>query len=112
LKLLTEDAVLICKHPQGRVKIETGQNLVTIHKRRVLVQSDPEGKEIKGCANVSAINVPCTLTLAVRAGYSGLLRIKKKPVCLDTVTGLTNGQPPGTFSYVVSDPGQQLVTER
>ncbi len=112
MKLLTEDAFLICKHPNGRVQIETRQNLVTIHKRRVLVEADPQGKVIKGCANVSAINVPCTLTLAVRVGYSGLLRIDQKPVCLDTVTGLTNGQPPGTFTYVVRDPGQKLVTER
>jgi len=55
---------------------------------------------------------PCLTTLAVRDGYSNLVRIDQHRVCLDTVTGLTDGTPPGIVVYTVRDPGQPFVTER
>ncbi len=48
----------------------------------------------------------------MQQGYSEWLRIGGKRVCLDTVTGLTDGTPPGTVKYEVRDPGQRLVEER
>jgi len=106
--ILTEDAVLVCKHELGRVGIETKQKLVTIHGRRVLVEPDPEGRPIKGCPMVVPFK-PCLVTLLVREGYSKLLSIGGIKVCLDTVTGLTDGTPPGTVMYKVNDAGQKLV---
>lgn len=110
MHLLTEDAVIVCKHELGRAAIAAGQGLVTIGSRKVLVENDPEGRLITGCPNLGATIKPCTATLAVRAGYSNLLRINNRRVCLDTVTGLTDGTPPGMVKYEVRHPGQQLVT--
>jgi hypothetical protein len=54
---------------------------------------------------------PCKNTLKVLRGYSDWIRIDERRVCLDTVTGLTDGTPPGTVKYIVADPGQQLASE-
>jgi len=109
--LLNEDAVLVCKHEMGRVSIEATQHLVTIAGKPVLVEPNPERRAIKHCPNYGITVKPCTLTLAVAEGYSALLRIQGKRVCLDTVTGLTDGTPPGTVKYKVNSPGQAFVFE-
>lgn len=109
--LLTEDALLVCKHELGQVANTTSQSLVTIHRRKVLVDSNPEGRPITGCPNIGATIKPCTTTLKVTAGYSSLIRINGRRVCLDTVVGLTDGTPPGLVEYKVRHSGQNLVTE-
>lgn len=111
--LLTEDAKLVCKHQLGVIQNEPTQTLVTANGRRLLVDSDPEGKEINGCPNVNpAVGLRrCMTTLRVREGYSELLRIDGKRVCLDTLMGLTDGTPPGFVQYIVSLPGQDFVSE-
>ena len=108
---LTEDATLVCKHELGIVGIRRSQDLVRIEGRAVLVRRDPEGRPIVGCPNVGATIKPCTNTLKVRVGYSDLIRIEDRPVCLDTVVGLTDGTPPGVVEYKVRSPGQDLVEE-
>jgi hypothetical protein len=112
MKWLTEDAVINCKHELGIVHILLPlQGLVTIEGRKVLVQNDPERKPITGCPNIGATIKPCTKTLAVEQGYSAFLQIDGRAICLDTVTGLTDGTPPGIVKYKVSRPGQALVEE-
>lgn len=111
MKLLTQDAVLVCAHENGLVGIVPSQQLVTIQGRCVLVEPDPETRPIVGCPMVGVGIYPCNQTLKVQAGYSAFIRIDKRSVCLDTVTGLTNGTPPGTVIYKVRSPGQDLVTE-
>jgi hypothetical protein len=111
MRWLTEDAVLVCDHEQGLVGIVASQGLVTVEDRRVLVETDPEQRPIAGCPNYGPAIKPCTSTLRVRTGYSDLLRIEGRRVCLDTVTGLTDGTPPGTVRYKVRRPGQALVSE-
>jgi hypothetical protein len=106
--ILTEDAVVVCKHETGRVGIKATQKLVTIHGRCVLVEPDPVGRPISGCPMVVPFK-PCLVTLLVRKGYSDLLSIGGAKVCLDTVTGLTDGTPPGTVMYKVNDAGQKFV---
>ncbi len=110
MRLLTEDAVVVCKHEMGIVSIPPTQELVTIEGRKVLVETDPEGQSISRCPLVFPFK-PCLLTLPVQEGYSGLLRIEGRRVCLDTLTGLTDGTPPGTVMYKVNQPGQELVAE-
>ena len=109
--LLNEDAVLVCKHELGHVSIEAIQNLVTIGGRRVLVEPNPEHRGISRCPNYGITVKPCTRTLAVERGYSKLLRIQGKRVCLDTVKGLTDGTPPGIVEYKVRSAGQEFVFE-
>jgi hypothetical protein len=108
---LTEDAALICNHVNGVVKIVPTQDLVTIQGRKILVEPDPEGRPISGCPNMGATIKPCTTTLKVQAGYSAELRIEGRRICLDTVTGLTDGTPPGTVDYRVRNAGQNFVSE-
>ena len=111
MKLLTVDALLICNHILGTVGIKATQDLVTIEGRRVLVETDPEGRPITGCPNFGAAIKPCQNTLRVQEGYSDWMRIEGRRICLDTVTGLTDGTPPGVVMYRVRDPGQELVAE-
>jgi len=114
VKWLTEDAKLICKHG-GRVGNQPSQDWVTIESRKVLIQPDPEGRSISMCPNININIKPCATTLKVTRGYSDFIFVTvgdaKFPVSLDTVTGLTDGTPPGTVNYVVNDPGQQFVSE-
>ncbi|MBI3560630.1 MAG: hypothetical protein HY080_02790 [Gammaproteobacteria bacterium] len=111
MKLLTLDATLVCAHENGVVGMAVSQHLVTINGRPILVEADPEQRPIVGCPMVGIGIYPCNQTLKVQAGYSDLIRIDKHRVCLDTVTGLTNGTPPGTVIYKVRSPGQNLVSE-
>jgi hypothetical protein len=111
VKLLTEDAVLVCDHVLGKVSNVPTQDLVTVEGRQALVETDPEGKSISGCPNVGATIKPCQMTLKVQVGYSDFIRIDNRRVCLDTVTGHTDGTPPGVPKYTVRSAGQTLVSE-
>jgi hypothetical protein len=111
MKLLTEDAVLICNHELGIVDIRATQNLVSIEGRQLLVERNPESRLIKGCPNIGATIKPCQQTLRVQTGYSDFIRIEGQRICLDTVTGLTDGTPPGTVVYKVRNPGQSFVSQ-
>ncbi len=111
MKLLTEKAVLVCNHELGIVQNQPTQRLVRISAARVLVEINPEGRTIKGCPNIGIGIKPCTTTLRVETGYSALLRIDGRRICLDTVTGMTDGTPPGTVHYKVRSPGQPFVSE-
>ena len=111
MKILTQDALLVCNHELGTVQIRPSQEWVTVNGRAVLVDNDPEGRPITGCPNVGATIKPCLRTLRVQSGYSDWVRIDGQRVCLDTVTGLTDGTPPGTVQYKVRQPGQDLVEE-
>ena len=110
--VLTEDAVIVCSHELGLVRIEATQDLVTVAARRLLVEVDPEGRPIVGCPNIGVAIKPCTSTLRVQAGYSEWLRISGRRICLDSIRGLTDGTPPGVVDYKVRHPGQDLVAER
>jgi hypothetical protein len=107
---LTEDAVLVCTHELGKVGIKATQDFVTVDGRSVLVETDPEGRPISHCPNYGPTIKPCTTTLKVTVGYSDLLRIDSRRVCLDTVKGLTDGTPPGTVEYKVRSAGQEFVS--
>jgi hypothetical protein len=107
---LTEDAGLFCKHGPGKVSIQATQELVTVEGRRVLVEPDPVGRPISGCPSVVPFK-PCLTTLAVQKGYSEFIRVENRRLCLDPVTGFTDGTPPGVVMYVVRTAGQNFVSE-
>jgi hypothetical protein len=111
VKILTEDAKLVCVHPLGQVVIKASQRWVTVVGRAVLVSSDPEVCTITKCTNLVTPNVPCSRTGAVVKGYSTFVRIDGRAVCLDAVSGLTNGTIQGTVRYSVAAPGQSFVAE-
>lgn len=111
MRWLTRNALLVCAHESGFVGIIASQRLVTVDGVPVLVERDPEGRPIAACPWLQPGLKPCTTTLPVQQGYSSSIRIDGRRVCLDTVTGLTDGTPPGTFTYSVRTPGQSLVSE-
>lgn len=110
MNILTEDAKLVCKHELGTVQITVTQDLVTVGGRRILVERNPERRPITNCPNTGPTIKPCQMTLNVEHGYSDLIQINGSRVCLDTITGLTDGTPPGTVKYKVRSPGQSLVS--
>lgn len=110
--ILTEEARLVCKHEVGRITNKPSQDWVTIGKIPVLVENDPEGRVINGCPVVPPIGRPCVTTLKVQTGYSDWIRVGGKRMCLDTVTGFTDGTPPGVVKYKVNFAGQEFVSEK
>jgi hypothetical protein len=107
---LTEDAGVYCKHGPGKVAIHATQDLVTVEGRRVLAEPDPVGWRIDGCPSVVPFK-PCLTTLVVQKGYSQFIRVQNRRLCLDTITGYTDGTPPGVVMYEVRDAGQHFVSE-
>jgi hypothetical protein len=109
MRLLTEAATLKCQH-MGAVANVPSQQWVRIGGRRVLVENDPEGRDIDRCPNRGPEGIkPCTNTLLVHEGYSTFVRIDGHAVCLDDLWGLTDGTPPGAVRYTVLDAGQDFV---
>ena len=105
---MTEDATVVCDHQYGNVQgFDPAQGWVTVMRRRILVEPDPVGRTIAGCPNLPPMGKPCTNTMAVASGYSALIRIDGRRVCLDTVVGMTNGVAP--VLYRVRNPAQELV---
>jgi len=109
MKVMTEDAIVVCTHQLGNVGNQPSQALVTVNGRKVLVDNDPESRNVRLCPNIGVTMKPCTTTLKVVAGYSTLVKVDGHAVCLDTVTGMTDGTPPGIVQYQVRAAGQQLV---
>ena len=110
--VLNEKAVLICLHVRGIITNKLAQDYVRIAKSPVQIDNDPEGRNIVGCPNIGVGIKPCTNTLQVRKGYSTWVKINGRGICLDTVTGLTDGTPPGVVMYIVREPGQRFVSEK
>lgn len=107
--VLNEDALIVCRHELGKVKLEPVQDWVRIEGKRMLIEPDPEQRQINGCPNIGPTIRPCQTTLKVRSGYSVFVRVDANPVCLDSIVGLTDGTPPGVVDYKVNKPGQNLV---
>lgn len=106
MKVLVLPGVLRCGH-DGKVANVASQQWVRVAGAPVLVATDPEGRDISMCPNISTNTKQCNHTLVVFRGYSDLLRIDGHQVCLDSVEGFTDGVPPS--HYTVRDPGQVLV---
>lgn len=108
MKLLVTAAILRCGH-DGLVKNMPSQQWVRVAGLPVLVDHDPQGRDIAMCPNVGINIKPCNRTLLVQKGYSAFVRINAKAVCLNTVEGFTDGTPPGAVKYTVRRPGQGFV---
>ena len=108
--LLTEKAVLGCGHG-GLVSNVPTETFVFIEGTRLLLDNDPENKPVAKCP-IAPPAKPCTLTRDVKAGYSNLLYIDGRGVCLSNLMGLTDGVIPAAVStYSVLSAGQDFVSE-
>lgn len=110
LRALRADALVLCTHELGRVSLAPSQSWVRVGGVPLLVARDPERRRIAGCPNATVVTKPCTTTLAARTGYSDLVRVDGRALCLDSLTGTTDGQG-GVYRYEVEDAGQDLVVE-
>ncbi|YCK82563.1 hypothetical protein M1D89_04815 [Arthrobacter sp. D3-18] len=108
MRILVKEAVLRCGH-DGKVENVPSQAWVRIKESPILVDDDPQGRDITMCPHISVNIKPCRKTLPVIRGYSTFVTIGGKAVCLDTLEGFTNGTPPGAVKYTVRSPGQTLV---
>ncbi|WP_428262852.1 hypothetical protein [Haliangium sp.] len=106
MRVLIDKSQLQCGH-EGKVTLSASQTWVRIAGDPILVEGDPVGRPILGCT--MGATAPCTVTVAVAHGYSDLVRIDGKRVCLDPLTGPTSGAPPG---FRVDDARQTLVSEK
>lgn len=112
--LLTLNALEVCSHELGVVVTECTQKWVTISgedpakKVPILIEPDPVNRTISGCPNINVGIAACDKTGVPSQGYSSFLRIDGKPVCLDNLTGPTDGTP-GDFVYEVRSAGQNFV---
>jgi hypothetical protein len=109
--VLNEKASLSCNHP-GAVQNFPSQDWVTIEKQRMLVEPDTVKWEITGCPNEPPAMKPCKITETVESGYSTWIRVNGKRICLDTLTGFTDGIAHNLALYTVSQPGQAFVSEK
>ncbi len=106
--VVTSNARIICAHG-GQVQLIPKQTTVSIQGGMVMRETDLIGAPILGCPVVPSTNSkPCTMVASTFPGGSApnVLAVGM-PVHLDTLSGITDGLPPGTISVV--DPGQRVV---
>jgi hypothetical protein len=106
---VTTKASIKCAH-DGKVTNLPTQTWVRVDTYPVLVDNDPEGRDIGGCPNIGPTMKPCNRTLRAFKGYSTYIRIGGHGVVLDNLDGLTDGTLPGTVHYNVRQPGQTYVS--
>jgi hypothetical protein len=78
------------------------QTTVTIQGAPVLRETDIMGAPIVGCAQPPTVSSkPCTTVVSVLPGGSApTVSAGGMPVHLDTLSGMTDGVPPGTVMVV------------
>jgi hypothetical protein len=104
---ITEDARLECEHG-GVLENKPSQDVLRIDARRVLVAKDPETRHIHNCPFITPTTRPCITSLMVGTGYSTLVAVDGHAVCLSSLSGVTDGTPPGA-QYRVNEPGEIWV---
>jgi hypothetical protein len=79
-----------------------------VDSQAVLVEGDLDGASISGCTTpISQTSQPCNTVTQVIGGTAKNLKADNKAVLLDTVQGMTDGVPPGTWS--VQSAGQTML---
>jgi hypothetical protein len=108
--IVTAAATVTCLHG-GQVTLIPKQTKVLIKGSPVLCEPDLVGSPIVGCpVPPSPGSKPCLVVTSVIPGpTSTSLKVKVggRPAYIATLTGLTDGVPPGTI--MVANPGQVAV---
>jgi hypothetical protein len=107
--VITTNARIICAHG-GQVTLLPRQGTVTIQGAPVLRETDLIGAPIVGCAQPPSVSSkPCTTVVSVLPGGSAFgVSAVGMPVHLDSLSGVTDGVPPGTVSVLFA--GQTTVS--
>lgn len=106
--IVTTNATIICIHG-GQVTLIPKQMQVQIQGGSVLCEGDLSGAPIIGCAQPPSPGTkPCTMVVSTLPGSSApTVTVLGRPVLLATLSGMTDGVPPGTITVV--NPGQTSV---
>jgi hypothetical protein len=106
--IVTSNATITCIHG-GQVTLVPSQTAVMIEGGEVLVEPDLVGAVIVGCAQApSPSTAPCTAVMSTLPGSSNpMVLVDGSPVYIATLTGITNGVPPGAIAC--EDPGQTVA---
>lgn len=106
--VVTTGATIVCAHG-GQVTLTPRQSTVTAGGAPVLRETDIMGAPIVGCAQPPTISSkPCTVVVSILPGGSApTVAAGGLPVHLDSLSGMTDGVPPGTVMVV--SPGQTTV---
>lgn len=106
--VVTTSATIVCAHG-GQVTLTPRQSTVTAGGAPVLRETDIMGAPIVGCAQPPTISSkPCTVVVSILPGGSApTVAAGGLPVHLDSLSGMTDGVPPGTVMVV--SPGQTTV---
>lgn len=106
--VVTTNARIVCAHG-GQVTLIPKQTTVTVAGAPVLRESDIMGSPIVGCAQPPSVSTkPCTLVVSILPGGSApTVSAGGMPVHLDSLSGMTDGVPPGTVMVVSA--GQTTV---
>ena len=106
--LLTSNATVICAHG-GQVQLIPKQAIVQAQGGMVMCEGDLIGSPIIGCLQPpSPGSKPCTLVVsALPGGSNPKVLVGGRPAHIATVTGMTDGVPPGVITVV--QPGQATV---
>jgi hypothetical protein len=107
--IVTAAATIICAHA-GQVTLIPRQAMVLAGGAPVLCEGDLSGAPILGCAQPPSIATkPCTTVVSTSPGVSSSPRVLVggRPVLIQTLSGITDGVPPGVITVV--NPGQVLA---
>jgi hypothetical protein len=106
--VVTSNATILCAHG-GRVMLVPRQVQVLIQGGSVLCEPDLVGAPVVGCAQPPTLSTkPCTTVVSTFPGSTSMkVAVGGRPVYIATLTGLTDGVPPG--AVMVVDPGQAVV---
>jgi hypothetical protein len=106
--IVTSFAVVMCAHG-GMVMLIPRQTVVSIQGGPVLCEPDILGAPIVGCpVPPTPATKPCTTVVSTFPGSTSLkVLVGGRPAYVSTLTGLTDGVPPGNI--MVSFPGQVIV---
>ena len=106
--IVTTNDTIICIHG-GTVVLTPKQAVVTASGGAVLRETDLIGAPIVGCAQPPSISSkPCTTVISTLPGGSApTVIVGGLPAHVSTLSGITDGVPPGTISVVA--PGAPTV---
>lgn len=122
MHILTDEAKIVCGHKlprPGEAKIIATQDLVAIKKANlpkriatermpILVRQIPPIYMVENCPVENSQNTKKCMTLTILSGYSRLVRVQGKPICLENLRGITDGMPLAPIK--VEDCGQDFVS--
>lgn len=106
--VVTTNDTILCVHG-GTVVLTPKQTVVLAQGGAVLRETDLIGAPIVGCAQPPTIaSKPCTTVISTLPGGSApTVVVGGLPAHISTLSGITDGVPPGTIMVVA--PGAPLV---